>query len=71
MYQRGFLPAENRLKSAERKSMVTLMALNVKIEKSTLKYFISEESSNVTILDDNISWYRYLFGYRGAPLRNG
>ena len=51
--------------------MVTFLALNVKIETSTLRYFIAEESSNVTILDGNISWCRYLFGYRGAPLQNG
>ena len=51
--------------------MVTLLAFNVKIEKSVLKYFIAEESSNVTILDGNSSWCRYLFGDRGAPLQNG
>ena len=44
--------------------MVTLLAFNVKIEKSIQKYFIAEESSNVTILDGNISWCRYLFGHR-------
>ena len=41
--------------------MVTSLAFIVKIEKSILKYFIAEESSNVTILDCNISWCRYLF----------
>ena len=51
--------------------MVTLLAFNVKIEKSILKYFISEESSNVTILDGNFSWCRYLSGERGASLQNG
>ena len=51
--------------------MVSLLAFNLKIKKSILKYFIAEESSNVTILDDNISWCRYLFGDRGAPLQNG
>ena len=51
--------------------MVTLLALNVKIETSILKHFIAEESSIATILDGNISWCRYLFGDRGAPLQNG
>ena len=51
--------------------MVTLLAINVKIEKSILKYFLAEESSNVTILDGNISCCRYLFGVWGAPLQNG
>ena len=51
--------------------MVTLLMFNVKIKKSILKYFIAEESSNVTILDGNIGWHRYLFGDRGAPLQNG
>ena len=50
--------------------MVSLLAFNLKIEKSILKYFIAEESSNVTILDGNISWCRYLFGDRGASLQN-
>ena len=36
IYRRGFLPAENRLKS--------LLAFNVKIKRSTLKYFIAEEA---------------------------
>ena len=31
--------------------MVTLLEFNVKIEKSILKYFIDEESSNVILLD--------------------
>ena len=70
LYRRDFLPAEICF-AAERKSMVTLLAFNVKIEKSILKYFTAEESSNVTILDGNISWCRYLFGDRGAPLQNG
>ena len=43
----------------------------MKIEKLIPKYFIAEESSNVTILDGNISWCRYLFGDRTAPLQNG
>ena len=51
--------------------MVTLLAFNVKIKKSIQKYFIAEESSNVTILHGNISWRRCLFGDRGAPLQNG
>ena len=51
--------------------MVTLLGFNVKIEKSIPKYFIAEESSNVTILDGKISWCRYLFGDRRAPLQNG
>ena len=51
--------------------MVTLLAFNVKIESSILKFFIVEESTNVTMLVDNISWCRYLFGDRGAPLQNG
>ena len=50
--------------------MVTLLGFNVKIEKSILKYFIAEGSSNVTILDGNISYCRYLFGDRGASLQN-
>ena len=33
--------------------MVTLLGFNVKFEKSIPKYFIAEESSNVTIL---IGW---------------
>ena len=41
--------------------MVTLLAFNEKIEKSILKYFIAEKSSNVNILDGNINWCRYLF----------
>ena len=75
MYRRGFLPAKNRPKLAfvcERKSTVTLWAFNVKIEKSILKYFIAEESSNVTILDDNISWCRCIGDWGAqAPLQNG
>ena len=51
--------------------MVTLLPFNVKIEKSILKYFIAEESFNVTILDGNISWCQYLFGDGGAALQNG
>ena len=56
---------------AEQKRMITLLAFNVKIKKSILNYFIAEESSNVTVLDGKISWCRYLFGDRGAPLENG
>ena len=51
--------------------MVTVLAFNVKIEKSFLKYFIAEKSSNVTVLDGNISMCRYLFGDGGEPLQNG
>ena len=50
--------------------MVTLLEFNVKIEKSILKSSIAEESS-VTILDGKISWCRYFFGERGAPLQIG
>ena len=55
----------------KRENMVTLLAFNVKIDQSILKYFIAEESPNVTILDGNISWCRYLFEDRGAPLQDG
>ena len=51
--------------------MVTLLAFNMKITMSILKYFIAEESSNVTFLEEKISWCRYLLGVRGAPLQNG
>ena len=45
--------------------MVALLAFYVKIEKSILKNLIAKGIS-VTILDGNISWYKYFFGDRGA-----
>ena len=59
IHRRGFLPAENRLKSAFRANKEVWSVcwrLNLKNKKSILKYFIAEESSNIIILDGNISW---------------
>ena len=52
--------------------MDTLLAFNVKIAKSILKYFITEASSNVTILD-GISVgaeIDYCIVFWRAPLQN-
>ena len=49
--------------AAERENVVSLLAVNVKIEKSIPKYFIAEESSNCNY---NISWQNQLVQ---APFR--
>ena len=51
--------------------MVTLLAFNIKIEESILKYCIAKESYNVNVLDSNLSWCRYFLGDRRVPLQDG
>ena len=67
---KNFIPPKKRVGGVN-ETPPTSLRVNVKIEKSILKYFIAEDNSNVTILDGNISWCRYLFGDQEAPLQNG
>ena len=50
---KGFFCLLKKAKTAEQKSMVTLLAFN---EKCILKFFIAKKNSTATILDGNVYW---------------